>query len=332
MPGVTLHFLTADRILHRWRVGTDRAPFDLDDPVALNAFYHGAVGPDLGYFPGGHRALSDLAHCLRTGVLARAIVRAAGTVRERAFAWGWLTHFLADGAIHPCIGHGVGELLTGDRANFVDGSTNLLAHLRIEMGVDAWYADRAPGVRRRRLGTAFGPGEMGFLIRAYASTYGVAIAAEHFERSHRCATRRVGQALASLRLISALMRGGAAPILPTVRWALRTAYHSGPLRSAPLAYLNPVLPRPWLVEAVDGALADLTGAFMDHYRSGAAHVPDVNLDTGRLLAGEENHVGTRRALEVLQTLPAWPSRATGALEPKPLPVGGLISRDRPLEA
>lgn len=332
MPGVTVHFLAADRVLGRWRSGDVRAPFDLDDPVALNAFYHGAVGPDLGYFPGGERALSDLAHCLRTGVLAGAVVRLASTVRERAFAWGWLTHFLADEAIHPFIGHGVGELVAGDRSLFVDGSSNLLGHLRIEMGVDAWYADRSPEVRRRRLAYAFRAGEMGFLVQAYAATYGVAIASGHFERSHRSTTRRVGQALASLRLISSLMKGGAAPALPTVRWALRTAYGAAALRSAALACLNPVHPSAWLLEAVDEALERLADAFMGHYAEGAVRVPDVNLDTGRLLALEEDHVGTRRAMEALQLFASRARPAVAPVDSGSPGLGGMLTADRPVEA
>lgn len=73
MPGVAVHFVLADRVLGRWRSAgsTLPAPFDVDDPASLNAFYHGAVGPDHGYFPGGHSVLSDLAHCVRPAGLAR---------------------------------------------------------------------------------------------------------------------------------------------------------------------------------------------------------------------------------------------------------------------
>ena len=75
MPGVAVHFVLADRVLSRWRGdGVEGAsslpPFDVSDPASLNAFYHGAVGPDLGYFPGGHRLLSDLAHCVRPAQVA----------------------------------------------------------------------------------------------------------------------------------------------------------------------------------------------------------------------------------------------------------------------
>ena len=96
MPGVTLHFLVAQRILDRWRIRDATAPFDLDRPDAVNAFFHGSIGPDLGFFPGGARILSDLAHCVRTGALTNDLVRHARTPVERAYAWGWMSHVLAD--------------------------------------------------------------------------------------------------------------------------------------------------------------------------------------------------------------------------------------------
>lgn len=304
MPGVTLHLVLADRALHRWRSRDVAAPFDPDDLQAVNAFYHGALGPDLGYFPGGHRVLSDLAHCVRTGILARSLLRLAPTVRARAFALGWLTHVLADQAIHPWIGHGVGELVTGSRHRFVDGSSDLLAHVRVEMGLDAWYAERHPEVRRRRLSVAFDEVEIEFLVEAYARTYGIGVPAELFLRSHRNATRRAGQALASMRLVGALMRGRGLPAVPALGWAIRTAWRRPVLRSVCMAYLNPVTPSPWLLKAVSQAMDEHTDAFLDHARDGATRLMDVNLDTGRPLAEERDHPGTRNALWALAVLAA----------------------------
>lgn len=311
MPGVTLHFVLADTVLGRWRSGDGTPPFNLQDPVAINAFYHGAVGPDLGYFPGGHRVLSDLAHCVLTGRLAQTLIRSARTVRERAFSLGWLTHFLADMAIHPVIGRGVGELLAGDRDRFVDGSSNPMAHLRVEMGVDAWHAQRFPEVRRRRLRPAFDADSIKFLVRAYAATYQVAVDPGLFLHSHRSTTRRVGQALGTMGLVVALTGGPGMPVLPVVRGALRAAYRRSCLRSLPLAYLNPVAPPPWMVEEVDREVSRHADDFMVHYRNGAAGLQDVNLDTGRPLALEQDHPGTRKALEGLALL------ASGAGAPVP---------------
>lgn len=310
MPGVTLHFVLADHVLQSWRGRGRAAPFDVHDPRALNAFYHGAVGPDLGYFPGGDRLLSDLAHCLRTGSLLRALVRSATAPQEQAFAWGWLTHVLADQAIHPIIGRGVGEILTGRRDHFVDGASNMLAHLRVEMGLDAWYAERFPGACARRLTPFLDGNGGGFLARAYAATYHVALDGCRFARSHACTARRVGQALASMPLLAALMKaaraGAEAPrrpwLISAVRGLLDAAYSKERLRSVGLAYLVPVPPSPWLLAEVEAAVVAHVGLFMEHFETRARDLPDVNLDTGRLLRDEVDHPGTRRALEGLAGL------------------------------
>lgn len=309
MPGVTVHFVLADRLLDAWADGTAPAPIPLADPGVLNAFRHGAVGPDLGYFPGGWRPLSELAHGLATGRLARNLVREARTVRERAFAWGWVTHLLADRAIHPWIGRGVGELLHGDRHRFVDGSADLFAHLRVEMGLDAWYAMRAPAVRRRRLRPAFRGEEISFLARAYAATYGAAPDLDRFLRSHRATTRRVGQALGTLRLVHALMGGGRG-LLPGVRPALlpglgrtlRWLHRFGALRGVTLAYLTPVPPAPWLLEGVEAAMERHTARCLRAVAEGLEELPDWNLDTGRRVADDPEHPVTRRAREALAAM------------------------------
>lgn len=332
MPGVSLHFVLADRALQRWRAHHPAPPFDLDDPAALNAYFNGAVGPDLGYFPGGVRALSDLAHCLRSGGLARNLVRQARTVRERAFAWGWVTHVLADQAIHPWIGRGVGELLHGDRERFVDGSSDLQAHLRVEMGIDAWFAQRYPEVRRRRLAPAFDARGIGFLVRAYSATYGVPFEGEPFLRSHRAAARRTSQALATVGLVHALLDDGAdLPGIPGLRWALRAAYHTGALRNVTVAYLTPVHPSPWLQEAVDREADTLPVRVLDAYDSDGRCLEDRNLDTGRLLESQPEHPGTRRALDAV-------AARSPATCPVPVPTAGvrqapgLVAAGQPAEA
>lgn len=324
MPGVALHFVVAERTLESMRNWGGARPFDPDDPAALNAFYHGAVGPDLGYFPGGWRVLSDLSHCVRTGALSRALIRGARTEHERAFALGWLTHVLADRAIHPWIGRGVGEHMTGDRERFVDGSSRPLEHLRVEMGVDAWFAARHPTVRARRLQPAFDEVGIGFLVAAYARTYGVAIPVERFLTSHRATAARASQGLATIGVVGALMDdGGRSPLLPGVRWVLRRAYEADPLRGVSLAYLNPVKPSDWLLDAISSAVDGHTSSFADVVATGAATLGDHNLDTGRLSVVESDHPGTERALDALRDLQAAArGRAPAALGPPRREIGG----------
>jgi hypothetical protein len=293
----------AQRAVAHWKVSSSPAPFDLDDPDHLNAFHHGAVGPDLGYFPGGARVLSELSHCVRTGRLTRTLIRSARTPIERAYAWGWLTHVIGDRDIHPLIGRAVGEIVEGSRDVFVDGSSDPLTHLRVELGLDCWFAARRAGARSVRLRPSFDETSIAFLERAYAATYGVAIPRETFLASHRSAGRRAGQSLSTLWIVGGLMdqaRGTVA--LCGLRRLLRAAYRSSALRGYSLAYVNPVSPSPWLLDAVGEAIPRHTRDFLAHWKDGAERVEDWNLDTGRRLAEEDDHPGTLRALESLGRL------------------------------
>lgn len=320
MPGVTLHFVLADRIVDAWRRTGDRAPFDVDDPELINAFHHGAIGPDLGYFPGGDRFLSELSHCVRTGELTRTLIRTARTPKQRAFAWGWLTHFVGDCAIHPLVGRAVGELQRGSRDVFVDGASDPLTHLRIELGLDCWYAARHRRARSVRLRPAFDADGIVWLQRAYALTYGVTIPRARFLASHRATGRRAGQSLSTLWLIGGLTCDRGWPLaLPGVRWALGAAYRSSAFRGLGLAYLNPVDPSDWLLAEVADAVVAHRGRFLALYRNGVDDLADVNLDTGRPLGVEPEHPVSRAAvvrLRAVREQGAVPERP-GAVRPDP---------------
>lgn len=317
MPGVTLHFILARASLDDWRAGASPAPFDLADPRLVEAFQHGAIGPDLGYFPGGERLLSELSHYVRTGELTRTLVESARTPVETAFAWGWLTHVLGDCALHPLIGRAVGHETRGSYEVFVDGATDPLTHLRVEVGLDAWYAARAPQEEAVRLGPLFDRHSVRFLERAYARTYGVEIPLDTFLRSHVAVGRRAAQSLATLWLIGSLMGDPArSDPLPGIRHVLRTAYRRSRWRGIALAYLNPLLPTPWLLERVDAAIERYRACFAELCRVGLDGLEDANLDTGRPIAAEveAGHRPTRNALEALgRAFPTvLPGRLVGA--------------------
>src|SRR5215207_3945903 len=86
MPGCGTHLILARRVLGTGPgsgSGAERA-----------AFFTGSVGPDMGYFPGGDKFTSDLAHYVGVGQLVRALVRSADNPVAAAFARGWATHIL----------------------------------------------------------------------------------------------------------------------------------------------------------------------------------------------------------------------------------------------
>ena len=298
MPGITLHYVLAKRVLDRWRSGWDAAPFDLDDASALNAFYQGSVGPDFGYLPGGHRPLSELAHTRHTGELTTRLIQSARTARERAFAWGWLSHVLGDREIHPWIGRGVGELTERDPEVFVSGAADPRSHLRVEMGVDGWYANRHPDARAVRVRPVFDEASIGFLRRAYARTYGTAPTQSQFLDSHLAAGRRAAQAVATLRLLHAILDQTPALALAWIRALVGAAQRGSATTGIWAAYLSPVKPRAWLLRGIEGAVDAHADLFMEIYRRGGVDIGDFDLDTGEALDAADPVRASERPEEV----------------------------------
>jgi len=294
LPNVTLHLVLADRALDEWRRHPLHAPFPMDDPLSIQAFRQGAFGPDLGYFPGGHRFLSELAHCVRSADLARSLIALATTPWQRAFAWGWATHVVGDQAIHPWVGRGVGELATGRRDVFIPGERDQVGHVRVETGLDAWYAARFPIHRLFQPSPVFDGGTIRFLTSAYEETYGIRFDATQILASHLAVARLAGQALRTMGALGTALeweadglagvrwtRGG----MDRVRQLLRRA--SG-RESLLLALLTPVSPSPWLLEGVEAVVEGFGLRMRRHAEAGGEHLENRNLDTGRW-DGEELH-------------------------------------------
>ena len=303
MPSVTLHLVLASGVLEDWKDTPSSAPFDPSRPDLRNAFQQGAVGPDLGYFPGGYRFLSDLSHLVRTGQLTRTLVETAGTARERAFAWGWVTHVLADQAIHPLVGKGVGEVLYGDRERFADSSRHQTTHVQVETGLDAWYAHRFPELRRRRMAPVFQGRSIRFLVDAYQQVYGISVDPVLVLSSHLAAARMSVRGLVAAGALSLahLSPSGSIPGAGA-RWLIRGILSAaGRLgrSSLALAYLNPILPAPWLREDVDRVVEGFVPRFRRHLDEGCRELADYNLDSGQIDEPPVTHPGARSALEEL---------------------------------
>lgn len=315
MPNVTLHMVLADRVLDRWSEDGGEAPFDPGDPRLRNAFYQGSWGPDLGYFPGGHDFLSDLAHYVRSGELARILVRSARTDEERAFAWGWATHVLGDQAVHPLVGRAVHERLHGHRDGFVEAVRAKPTHVRLEVGLDARYSYRHPELRRFRPEPVFDGSSVGWLAAAYRETYGLEIDRDLFLTSHHAATRMGRRALITIGgLGTALHDGMPRAAVAGGRWvleqALRATLDALGTEIWMLIFLNPVPAEGWLVEAADGVVEGFADRFREVYRGGLDDLPDYNLDSGEVEGAEPRHSWALRTRRVLGSLP---SRYTGVV-------------------
>lgn len=287
MPNVTLHMVLADRVLERWERTPSNAPFDTADPGARNAFFQGSFGPDIGYFPGGDVFLSDLAHYVRAGDLTRALVRSAGTERERAYAWGWLTHVLGDQAIHPLVGEAAAELGTGRRGGFVGISEDRTAHVRIEVGLDAHFSERHPGLRDRRTTAVFDRRGVRFLAAAYREVYGLEIDGPLLLASHLAAVRMSNHALAAIGVLGSALTSAPRSGAPrggrrVLERALAAVREGLGQESMVLAFLNLAPPSPWLVRAVESVVESFPDRFASYLGPGLGDLPNFNLDTGRI--------------------------------------------------
>lgn len=301
MPNAALHLLLASSVFGRWAVGEPEAA--ARGPAVRNAFLHGAVGPDMGYFPGGHPALSELAHRATPVSLARALAAEARTAAERAYAWGWATHVLADVALHPLVNEAVGELLHGQRGRRVAPADDPVSHLRVEVGLDAVFLGRNPALRGVRLVPALTPGGLGFLTRAYRRTYGASPPKHAFLASHRGVCHAAGPLLTLNRLASVALGGASNPTLRTLSGVpLRLLSALSPRDSHAAGLFSPLAPPAWLVERVDRWVAAFPRLFAAHHRSGLDALGEHDLDTGEAI------LQPRQAGEVEQTLAGPGSR------------------------
>lgn len=271
MPGPALHHLLAGRVYARWQAAPIHAPFE-PCPATRAAMLHGALGPDMGYFPGADPLLSELAHHARTGAFCRALVHEAGTDVERAFAWGWVTHVLADVAIHPLVNEACGELRLGDRTPLW-GADVALEHLRVETGLDAAVHARHPEIETAL--PALEPAVFAGVRRAYLRTFGAAPDAAALLHAHRRVTLLLGP--------HARLRGVAARAVTGSRLAragLRAAALLSTRGSHAEALFSPVAPSGWMMEEVDEIVAGFADWFDMHYVSELRFLRDHCLDTG----------------------------------------------------
>jgi hypothetical protein len=286
MPSCAIHLELAGRVLDAWRVRPSARPFAPDDPACRRAFLFGSLGPDLGYFPGGDGLLADLAHCVRSSQLARNLIATAEADRDRALAWGWVTHILADVWIHPLINQAAGERISGQRLPGLTFVDDPITHVRIELGLDALLPARGRWADRvARGGIGVGPEAVAALTRAYRQTYGFTLS-----RLRTRVANRLSPAFVSAVLLGgSVFSGRPAGLLArsTYRWTAGFARRFG--RGGRLeAFTNPLTPPDWLLTESESIIDVFTERFLTYYDSNLAELPDYNLDTGEV-EGEPPH-------------------------------------------
>lgn len=274
MPQPAIHLLLAREQLDRWAVRSN-APVDIGSARVRNAFLHGSLAPDMGSFPGGDRDLARAVHTRRTGDVVRALVGAARDEEERAFAWGWLSHVLADVTIHP---------LVNMRAATPDGTRRLVEHVRVEVGLDAWFCWQHPALDGVRLLPAFDATGYAFLADALLREVGRDVAGAQLVRMERGLIRFSHAAVHFARRVARrLCWGEQGPPVPLPSAALwHAASRLSPAGSTAHAYLNPRLPDADLIARTEKAIAHVHHTFAAYVAEGVDRLPDYNLEDGTL--------------------------------------------------
>ena len=298
MPHFALHMLLASRVLEE---GLDAV--DLFDPALENAFLHGAVGPDMGFFPGGEHLLSLAAHVVRAGDVARTLEATAGTSEQRAFARGWLTHMLADVLIHPIINRAAAALLERERTA-ATMAWHHNAHIRVELGLDAVYVARHPSLRATRLRPFFDGRTARWVTAAFREVHGVEFEAQAVLRSHHQVVRFQRPLLLLERLI-AIGRGPGHPLRRLMRRGFLASHRLATWRLGPhssvAGFLNTVRPSGGLVRAVDDVVAEFPNAYAAFSRLILESDVSYSLDEGRV---EQSGQPTAEGIEARRLLAA----------------------------
>ena len=285
MPNAGVHLLIVHDLLERWRAAPARAPFPARDVRAARAFAHGALAPDIGYFPGGDRLFSELAHLVGSADLARDLTERACTPEQQGYAWGWVTHVLADGAIHPLLNEAGGEHRHGDRMRPISSTDDVRLHMRLEYGLDAAVFGRAPRLDAMRCDGDPPRDAIGMVADSYRALYGWSPPEPALAASHRMSARLAHIALALDRLHSATLRSR--PMRRIARAVADAA--TVPLRALPVGYRDSMvmravlepLPSPaWLVDAALAAVDRVACMLGESCEEGLHLLPNRNLVTG----------------------------------------------------
>ena len=285
MPGHAVHLEIARAMLDRQP--TSHMPSWAGNAESRNAYLHGALNPDLGLFPFGDPSVTDLSHHARTAELVRNLVAFATDEPETAYAWGWVTHFVADTHLHPIINRACSE-----HAGKPPGATMIWSeapgiHMRVELGLDVVRLVRNEELRDVRLRDFLRGPRISFVQRAFQETYGVTIHPRSLRRGHQV----LGQGQKALFAIGdTLGRQHLGEPRRPRDLALTLLY--GPARwvggrlsvdSIPYAITHSLPPQGWLEEAVLAALDELPERFTELLSGALRDLPNLNLDNGEPL-------------------------------------------------
>jgi len=294
MPCANVHLMLAGRVLEAWQRSPSASPIPVAEAPVRAAFLSGALAPDAGFVPGTQRQMSELAHYVLPGDLARRLLSLASSDEERAFALGWATHVLADVELHPLVGCAVGERLFGDRGRRVNTADDVGTHVSIEVGLDVAVMDAEGAALPVAPSRAWiDPSSVRYLARSLELTYELPWHSARLLRDQRRAGWQLRYWSAALGVVRRSGEGGAISRL------LGMASSAAPPKSAPRGFLAPEAPAPWLVDDVMERAAGFADRFQAGLEDRLESLGNRNLETGAENPRGSGHPATDRAWEGL---------------------------------
>lgn len=270
MPQPALHVAIARRALRRWKQQGFDVPFSLHDPDCMNAFLHGSLAPDTGFFPGNETSLSSRVHHEHAGRFTRNLFEGARSERMMAYACGWLSHVLADAEIHPLVNDAAARLQ--DTAHW---RASHVRHAAIESGLDGWWLARSPELARLRLRPAMDHRDAPCVSLAYYDAYRHSVSPAEIVAAHRRVTlwynvyRHLG------RWIGRQARAWTP--LPLLRNLLSRRLSRD---AAALGYLHSMRPARHFIARVRAGILRHDLWLDRHVATRCRDLPDYDLDTG----------------------------------------------------
>ncbi len=184
-----------------------------DDLKTAHAYaYGGSVIQDIGYYPFGDHAFSDLTHYVRTGDFVQAMLSDAQDLNQYAFAIGALSHYVADIHGHPYINRSVGieyPKLAEEYGPLVPYDVDHHAHIRVEFGFDVLQVAKgryAPEQYHNFIGFQV---SQPLLERAFQDTYGLPLTAvmPHEQLAVNTYRRSVSEIIPEMTRVALLVKG-----------------------------------------------------------------------------------------------------------------------------
>jgi len=264
---------------------------------AYKYFLAGCIGPDLWYFPKANKKVSDLLHHEWTADCLRYLLAHARTTKEKAFAYGWACHVIADIVVHPLINAQVKARLEKEKKTFSPTAQEALPlHANVEASYDYELLKRLRyrnSLFLHNFTLRFLPmppfKQTNLIQKALLSIYGFSMSKQEYRQATTQAlwsVQKIPWMFITLKIVKA-ERWWFKLLKPFVQLLIilpfRVFFY---VSKEPLLFslLQPDTRTPEDYQAYERKLQEVIAIYSLHLKSNFANLPNINLDTGEIIA------------------------------------------------